>query len=68
MNAQPVIERAPTVQHTFSREHSGHGPGDSETVVCACGWRGLPVGNWNDWQETTLQEQQRAHLRQAKGL
>lgn len=50
------------VTHNLKRESTGNGMGDSTTPTCTCGWRGVPVGESNDWMMHELAEQERKHL------
>lgn len=55
-------EPEPRVRCAIKRESTGYGLSDSTTLVCACGWRGRAVFQYEDRMSTELQAQERAHL------
>jgi hypothetical protein len=60
--AAPEVTAARNAQHVIRREKNGTGWAAEYTPVCACGWRGRPESESNDYMSTNLRDQERAHM------
>lgn len=49
------------MKHDQGVDREGRGEGGSKTPVCSCGWKGMPVGNYNDYQQSLLNDQFHEH-------